>query len=381
MAFTFRIPKVIVTGVNAHKDLADLVEIAENSSAIIISDGIKVLPEVEGVIVQSLADKGLKTIEYNRVGMSVTDKVVDEIYGVAREAKADLIVSLGGRYAMHAGRLVSMLLTNGGQIADYTDAAQITEKPATFAAVATTSSSGAAISTCVCYNKESTGERICFADPKFLPEIAILDPSMSSWLSPRDIANDGMISFGHAVEALASSMATPVTDSCALEAISSLVKWVPAIYSNSNNFEFRERLMFTQQLVSMASSNVFANLICKLAGQIESMTHIPMGNSVAAMLPIIIDTFQEVVPDKMEMLSEAILRADPTLQYGSNGSTADLMRAVIMRMDMPLKLSFLGLENEHIAKLVSSLTDQAMFTNAPLVREKEAIQELLVNAL
>lgn len=381
MALTFRIPKAIVTGAGAHKDFHTLIEVAGHKSAVIISDGIKVRPEVENTVVSNLNSAGIKTVEYTDVGMSVSHAVVNEITAKARTAGADMIISIGGRYAMHTGRLVAMLLSNGGCITDYREVENIKEYPVMFVAIATTSSSGAAISTCVCYNNDDTGERICFADPKLLPDVVILDPDMSSWLSPQDIANDGMISFGYAVEALASRLSTPVTDSCALEAVTNLVTWLPRIYANSNSLEYRERLMFTQQLVSMASSNAYATLACKLSGQIECMTHIGMGNSVAALLPLMIEHFQEIIPEKMEMLSEAVIRGDESLKYGGDGSCADLMRAVIRRLDMPLKLSFLGLEAGQVDQLVDSLSDKAMITNAPMPSTREDIHKLLMKAL
>jgi alcohol dehydrogenase class IV len=381
MSFIFRIPRVIITGANSHKTVHELIEISSHQSSIIISDGNKVKPEVESTLVANLNSIGIKTAKYNKIDQAVTHTAVNEIASLAAELDADLIISLGGRYAMHAGRLVAMLRSNGGDILDYSNTDNIKNYPATFVAVATTASSGAAISSCVCYTNEASGKRVCFADPKLLPSIVVLDPEMTSWLSPSDIANDGMISFGFAIEALASKLSTPVTDSCALEAINNLVTWLPRIYSNSNNVHYRERLMFTQQLVSMANSNVFANMICKLAGQVESMTHIGMGNTVAALLPLVIEHFERLLPEKMTKLTDAMLRADKSLSYGADGSPANLMRSVITRLDMPLKLSFLGLEQTHIETLIDSLSDETMFTNAPLSFDKESIRQLLLSAL
>lgn len=381
MAYTFRIPNAIITGHGAHTEVKHLQELHKKTSALFITDNLKIEKEIEQKIIKDLSDLGIRVTEFAEIRDKLSNTVINSAWEAAVEAKADLIVAVGGRFSMHVGRLVAMLLTNGGPIENYTEANDIKTPAATSVVIATTSSSGVAVSTCVCYINATTEKRICFSDPKLLPTVAVLDPGLTNWLSPQDIAQDGMISLGYAVEALASRLATPVTDACALQAVTSMVQWLPEVYSHSHEMEMRERLMSAQQLVAMSSANVMANMICKLAGQIEYRTHIPMGSVVAALLPNVIELLEEKIPDKMRLMAKAIHHSDDTLMEGEQLSAADEFRSIIKRLDMPLQLSFLGLEEFMLEELVESLEDRTLATEAPIPTGRKAILNLLRTSL
>jgi alcohol dehydrogenase len=383
MAHLFRIPNVIVTGAGAHEAIPRQAELFGKKHALIVTDHVKIDTPIERKIIETLQAMDIATMEFSDVRDRVSHRVVNAATDEARDFNVDLVVAIGGRQAMHVGRLVAMLLRNGGRIEEYQSADRITKPSMTSVVVATTASTGVAISTCVCYTNEDTGKRFCFADPRLLPSVAILDPGLTNWLSPQDIALDGVASLGYAVEAMFSTMATPVTDACAREAITAMVRWLPEAYAHSHMLEYRERLMFAQQLVSMASSNVMANFICKLSGQIESQTHIPMGNAVAALMPNVVDMLADQAPDKLNMLCTAILHGDQTLESGEDQRimAADELRSIIQRLDMPLQLSFLGFEEKHIGLLLDSMDERTLFTSAPIPTDEKSLEKLLRTVL
>jgi alcohol dehydrogenase class IV len=161
-----------------------------------------------------------------------------------------------------------------------------------------------------------------------------------------------------------------------------MMRCLPEAYAQSHQVESREKLMFAQQLVSMASSNVMANMVCKLAGQIESLTHIPMGNAVAALLPNVIESLKNKIPEKIQMMAEAILAGDNTLEHGPDHPfAANEVRGIIQRLDMPLKLSFLGFEEHHISQLINSLDEHTLATEAPIPTDSDSLEKLLKASL
>lgn len=382
MASKFRIPNVIITGHGAHQELKKLPELKNKKSALFITDNVKIEADIEKQCKNDLSSLGIAITEFHEMSDKVSPDSITAGLDRATNCDADLVVAMGGRVAIKTGKLIAMLITNDGNIEDYKNSANITIPPITLVAIATTASSGAAISNCACYNDDVDCVRCCIADIKLTPTVAILDPGLSSWLSPQEIAQDGLISIGYAVEALASDYATPVTDACALEAITSLIKWLPESYAHSSSLEAREKLMYAQQLVSMARNNARSSLLCKLSGQLEVQTHIPLGSAVAALLPWVIEHYEETIPERMSIVERAILLGDSTLSVDQPGhSTADEIRSIIQRLDMPLRLSFLGFEEEQIESVVDSLVDSTLESYTPLHSDKGTLTDLLTKAL
>lgn len=382
MASIFRIPNVIITGKGARRALRTLPELRSKHNALFITDNIKVEQEIQKEIIADLASLEITVTEFHEVTDRVSAEMIQAGLAMAQECRADLIVAIGGRSAIKAGKLIGMLVTNGGSLEDYRGFQPLTSPPLTIVAIAMTASSGAAISNCACYNDDESCMRCCISDTKLIPTVAILDPGLTNWLSPQEIAADGIVSFGYAIEALASDMATPVTDSCALAAITNLVRWLPDAYTQSQNMEAREKLMYAQQLVSMARSNAIASMVCKLAGQLEVQTHIPLGNAVAALLPHVLDHYQKTLPGKVAMIGEAMVHGDATLGNDPQlTQTADKMRAIIQRLDMPLRLSFLGLEEGQINGVITALESATLESHTPLASDAAALIHLLKLAM
>jgi alcohol dehydrogenase class IV len=383
MAYSYRIPQVILTGINAHLEFTKLAEIQSKTKSLVITDTVRINSEIEALIISNLKEIGISVTEYQNLDPKITNETVNKATDLCRSEDIDLVIAIGGRKAMHLGRLVAMLSTNKGKMEDYTGFDEIANAPLDSVIIATTASCGVAINTCVCYNDAETDLRYCFSDPKMLPTFAVLDPALTNWLSPQDVAQDGMVSLGYALEALASSIATPITDTCAIQSISSLLKWLPKAYSFSHEISYRENMMYGQQLASMASANVMANLVCKIAGQVESITYIPMGNVVAALLPHVMELFEKEMPEKMAMLKTAILQADNTLDSFNQEQTSisEEIRNIIRRLDMPLQLSFLGLEEDVLESLIYQMDERALATNAPLPTTHKEILALVKLAL
>lgn len=382
MASIFRAPQVIITGRGAHKELRNLPELKSFRSALLITDNTKIDEAVEKNVKNDLAALEIAITEYRDIGDRVTEEVIEAGLERASSCKADLIVSIGGRAAVKIGKLIAIMVTNGGNLEEYVGIDNLSQPPLKMVAIAMTASSGSAISNCACYNDRDNRRRCCIADAKLIPAISVLDPGLTNWQSPQEIAGDGIISLGHAIEALASDMATPVTDACSLAAITDIVRWLPDAYAHSQNIEARERLMFAQQLVAMARSNTITSTLCKLAGQVEVHTHIPLGNVVAAILPWVLEHYERDIPDRINLIGKAIMRGDKTLvSEPTDISAPDEMRGLIQRLDMPLRLSFLGLEESDISDLVGSLHCGALLSHTPLPSDEDVLSDLLRKAL
>ena len=381
MAEIFQIPGKIVTGLGAVTKIKELKEINDKKSALIITDQVRIDKELEEQLFDDLEKKGINLWHYNITAQSVTESAVNKGMDLGKNNSADLVISVGGKVAIKIGKLISILLSNGGKIEDYTRSGTLTNGAVPFIAIATTASAGSAITNCACFNDSTNCQRWCIADSALLPQVSVLDPGVTKWLSPKEIAHDGIVSLSYAVEALASDTATPVTDACAIEAASSLMRWLPEAYSKASSIEAREQMMYAQQLVSMARSNTRASALCKVAGQLEVQAHINSANVISAMLPLLIELYEEVIPDKILKLNTVLNRSGaPHFDNIESDRVSDKFREIVSMLDLPSQLSFLGLEPDRLEDVIKTLTDSSLPGNSENPVD-QALLDLLRKAL
>lgn len=377
MAEIFQIPGKIITGLGAVDEIKNLKEVFNKKTALIITDQVRIDKELEEKLYADLREKGIDLKHYNIVETSVTESAVNNGMEIGRQSQADLVVSLGGKVSIKVGKLIAMLLSNGGEIEDYIKRSSRVKGSVTFIAVATTASAGSAITNCACFNDSASCQRWCISDASLLPQVVVLDPGVSKWLSPKEIASDGIVSLSYAVEALASETATPVTDACAIEAASSLMRWLPEAYSKASSMEAREQMMYAQQLVSMARSNTRASVLCKLAGQLEVQAFISSANAISALLPLLIELYEETIPGKIAKLNAALNKSGAThFENIESDRVSDKFREIIAMLDLPSRLSFLGLEQDKLEEVIQTLTDSSLPSN-----EEGTVDHALIDLL
>ncbi len=115
-------------------------------------------------------------------------------------------------------------------------------------------------------------------------KIAILDPEITLSL-PKDItAFSGIDAIIHALEALTSKLATPLTDLLAIEALDILNKNILKAYESGEDITARSNMLFGSMLAGKAFANSSVAAVHAFAYPIGAEFHIPHGLANAIML-------------------------------------------------------------------------------------------------
>jgi len=89
----------------------------------------------------------------------------------------------------------------------------------------------------------------------------------------------------HAVEAYVSTIATPVTDVCALKAIELVSKYLRPAVANGNDMEARDRMAYAEYLAGMAFNNASLGYVHAMAHQLGGFYDLAHGMCNAILLP------------------------------------------------------------------------------------------------
>ncbi len=225
--------------------------------------------------------------------------------------KPDCIIAVGVGSAMDAGKIMWVMYEHPE--VDFMDMAmrfmdirkrvytfpKMGEK-AYFIAVPTSAGTGSEVTPFAVITDEKTGTKYPLADYELLPKMAIVDSNMMM-NAPKGLTSaSGIDAVTHALEAIASMMATEYTDGLAKEALRNIFEYLPRAYNNgANDPEAREKMANAATMAGMAFANAFLGVCHSMAHKLGAFHHIPHGVANALMINYVLRFNSEEVPTKM----------------------------------------------------------------------------------
>lgn len=356
---------------------------------------------------------GIAHTEFFEVSPDPTLAVAKEGARRMTEFAPDTVIAVGGGSPMDAAKIMWTLYEHPS--ARFEDLAMrfmdikkrvygypSMGKKAIFVAIPTTAGTGSEVTPFAVITDEKTGDKYPLADYALMPTIAICDVELMLDIPKKLTANAGFDALSHAVEAVASLMASDFTNGLAYEAISLLVKYLPRVYlKGREDLEARERVANAATISGIAFANAFLGVCHSMAHKLGARWHLPHGlaNSLllievmkfnASKAPVKMGTFpQYAYPDCLARYA----RAARTL--GLSGQTdeelfeslLDKIREIQSVLEMPRTIKEALGERVSEAEFLSSLDkmsrdafdDQCTGANPryPLVEE---IKQMYLNA-
>jgi alcohol dehydrogenase len=191
---------------------------------------------------------------FDRVESEPTLKAAEAIVMAARAAKYDLVVGVGGGSVLDMAKVASAAVANPGQVvSDFFGANKIANPSVPKMLIPTTAGTGAEATPYALIIAE--GKKKAIASSYNLADVVLISPSFTASMPPEMTASTGMDALSHAVEALLSLGANPLTDSFALEAIRKISDNLEEAFAHGDNLEARLKMSIAAMLAGMAFGN------------------------------------------------------------------------------------------------------------------------------
>ena len=230
--------------------------------------------------------------------------------------KPDCILALGGGSPMDAAKIMWVMYEHPE--VDFMDMAmrfmdirkrvygfpKMGEK-AYFIAVPTSAGTGSEVTPFAVITDETTGTKYPLADYELMPNMAIVDANLMM-NAPKGLTSaSGIDAVTHALEALASMLATEYTDGLAKEALKNIFEYLPRAYDNgANDPVAREKMANAATMAGMAFANAFLGICHSMAHKLGAFHHLPHGVANALLINEVIRFNAEEVPTKMGTFSQ-----------------------------------------------------------------------------
>jgi alcohol dehydrogenase class IV len=148
--------------------------------------------------------------------------------------------------------------------------------------------------------------KVACAHPYCNADIAMLDPELTVKLPPKITAFTGMDAMTHAIEAITTISANPISDGLGLHAIRLITKYLPLVIKDPENVEARGYLLIASTMAGMSFINAFTGGVHATAHALGALYGIPHGLANSIMLPHVMDYNLEENPDRFVLIADAM---------------------------------------------------------------------------
>ena len=378
LSFNYRNPTRIVFGEGSTLNVASEVEALGGTRALIVTDEGLMNTDLPQRIREALGDKcaGIFGEVQPDSGVHIVHRGVE----MAQELGADILVSLGGGSSMDTAKAMTVLLKEGGKLADHF--IKPIEGPLMpHIAIPTTSGTGSEVTWVAVVKDHDQGvKRILLSDQLF-PKLAILDPQMTVGLPPLATASTGMDAMCHAVEGIASGGREPISDAMNLHAIRLIMEYLPRCVEKGGDLLARGQQMIAATIAGVGFSNSLVGIVHAMAHIVGGRHGVPHGIANGILLPYGMRYNLDACPDRYALVAEAMgVRERGMGEKEAAASAVDAMCQFTKRIAHPQRLRDVGVPKEDLEACANAtLTEPSMFTN-PRPGELNEVLKMLQEA-
>ena len=237
--------------------------------ALIVTDATLARAGLPGQVTTALRQEGVEAAVFDGTHPNPIEDDVEKGLEAYRAGGCDALIALGGGSPMDTAKVVRLMASHPGPLDRYDDAKGgdkriVNPMPPLFA-IPTTAGTGSEVGRSGVIILRATGKKTIFFHPKLMPDIAVLEPSLTVGLPPQITAATGIDAFTHCLEAYCVDAFHPMADGIALEGIRLILRALPVAYAEGGNLEARGAM----QMAAAMGATAFQ----KGLGMIHSLAH------------------------------------------------------------------------------------------------------------
>lgn len=326
---------------------------------------------------------GLKYEVFDGLKQNPTIGNVKASVAAFKAAGADYMIAIGGGSSMDTAKATGIIINNP-EFADVRSLEGVAPTKHTAVPVfAVPTTAGTAAETTINYvitDEEKKRKFVC-VDPHDIPQIAVIDSDMMSSMPKGLAAATGMDALTHAIEGYITPGAWELSDMFSIKSIQLIADNLRHAV-NDGCAKAREKMSLGQYVTGMAYSNVGLGLVHGMAHPLGALYDMPHGVANALLLPHIMAYNAEFTGEKYREIARAfhVEGVDKMTPEQYRKAAVDAVRQLALDVNIPQKLSSLGVKKEDLQFLTDSAFADVCTPGNPRKATKEDIMKLYEEA-
>lgn len=364
------LPKIMRIGAGASMELPAVLRQLGLKRPMIVTDSFMLSSGTASPIIAALKRENVPHSVFDGCVPDPTSKVVAE--GVAAYLqdpvgdRCDCVVGVGGGSPMDTAKAIaiSVALDKGSSLRQFKPPSE-PPKGLPIIAVPTTAGTGSEATKVSVVTDVDTLEKMPLNGLSLLPEVALVDYTLTLSCPRRLTADTGIDALCHALEAYVSRKHNSFSDSQALPVMATIPMYLRRACSDPGDREAREKLMFASTQAGIAFSNSSVTLIHGMSRPIGALFHVPHGMSNAMLLPSITAFSLEGDASRYAEASRTMGFADSSDSTVRAGSLLlDGLQRLCSDLEVPTLEEF-GVPRDEYFNSIKTMAEQALASGSP----------------
>ncbi|MGM7719825.1 iron-containing alcohol dehydrogenase [Metabacillus sp. Hm71] len=283
----FRTADTLITGIGSIAQIGEQAKKLNASKVMIVTDKMIRQTGLLSKVTEPLAAIGILVDIIDEVVPEPPFENLEQMITQIEGKGYDLLVGVGGGSALDITKVLSVMLTNHGDVRDMIGIEKVENPGVPTILVPTTSGTGSEVT----YNAIFTDTRDMvkkgIVSPYLLPKVAIVDAELTLTVPPAVTAATGMDALVHAVESYTAIRADELTDGIALQAIKLISRSLRKAVYNGKDLKAREDMAMGSLLAGISLGNAGVGAVHALAYPLGGKYKVPHGVANSLLLPFV----------------------------------------------------------------------------------------------
>ena len=302
----------------------------------------------------------------------------------ARSLEVDAIVALGDGSVLDTGKAAALLAKHGGDLARWDGVSRVERPGLPVVTIPTTAGTGSEVSSVAVVTDSALGRKLVLVDRALHPQVALLDPALTTGLSPALTAATGLDALAHVVEGLVSTWRHPLGDAIGLESVRLIRAWLPRAVAAPADLDARGTMLLAASMAGQLVSATYSGVGHAVANALGIGWGISHGTGNAVALPWSI-RFNTGHPEAAAMYARCAAAFGVPVSGDARATALAFSEAVerfVAELGLATRLSALGLKEEDLDRLGSlAFADPLHASNLVKVESAQALADSLRSIL
>ena len=372
-------PTQIKFGAGRIREIADACNQANIKRPLLITDkGLSNLP-ITSRTLQLMKEAGLGDALFSNVDPNPNEKNLNSGINAFKEGNHDGVIAFGGGSGLDLGKLVAFMVGQDRSVWDFEDVSDwwTRANPNTIfpiVAIPTTAGTGSEVGRASVLTNSDTLEKKIIFHPQILPKVVICDPELTIEMPKSITAGTGLDAFAHCVEAFSSPHYHPMSQGIAVEGMRLVIENLGKVYSDGTDIEARANMM-SAALMGATAFQKGLGAIHALSHPIGAVHHTHHGTTNAVCMPAVLRLNEPKIRDRFDSVTGYL-----GIQNGFSGFKV-FVDEFNASLNIPLRLSDLGVENPDLGKLVKGALSDPSCGGNPVKLTSDNLKALFEEVL
>lgn len=354
--FTYHNPTRILFG---EGQIANLTPLLPKGSKIMLTYGGGSIKQngVYDQVIKALA--GFDVVEFAGIEPNPAYETCMKAVAVVKQQQIDFILAVGGGSVIDGAKFIAAAARYDGDGWDILTRKAKVKAAVPLACVLTLPATGSESNSGSVITKYSTQQKLSFMSPHVYPTFAVLDPTVTYSLPPRQIANGAVDAFVHIVEQyLTYPVEAAVQDRFAEGLLLTLLEYGPKSLAQPTDYDVRANLMWaaTMALNGLIGVGVPQDWATHMIGhELTALYGLDHAQTLAIVLPALLQQQRQQKRQKLLQYGQRVFGLHHQDEERLIDEAISHTRAFFEHMGVPTRMSEYGIPADAVDILVEHL--------------------------